>query len=103
MIFSDFRGRKVRLSHERWEHINNRHPETKNQINIIEETITRPDLVQKGNGDELLAIRKFKKTPVSNDKFCVVVYKLKGIDAFMITSYFTRRPSYRRRLIWRKH
>ncbi len=73
----DYRKRKICLEDERWLHINKNHPETDNEIDFIRET-------------------------VSNHKYCVVVYKVLSIYGFIITSYFTRRPSFKRKLIWKK-
>jgi hypothetical protein len=66
------------------------------------ETISSPDFVQEGGKGALLAIRKFKKTPISDNKYCTVVYKPLVAEGFMITAYFKRRPSFRRNLIWKK-
>lgn len=73
MIFSDYEQKTIRLSDERWGHINNRHPETCGQEELIMETISSPDFVQEGGKGALLAIRKFKKTPISDNKYCTVV------------------------------
>ena len=102
MIFSDYEQKTIRLSDERWEHINDRHPETRGQEELIRETLSSPDFVQKGGKGAVLAIKKFKKTPISDNKYCTVVYNPSDTEGFMITSYFTRRPSFRRNLIWKK-
>jgi hypothetical protein len=100
MDLTDFNGREIRLSDERWGHINKRHPETAGQEGLVELTVSAPDYVQEGAKGERLAIKKFAKTPVSVNKYCVVVYnETKG---FVITAYFTRRPSFRRKLLWKK-
>lgn len=39
----------VRLSSERWEHIERRHPEMRNQKERILETISNPDFIQQGD------------------------------------------------------
>ncbi len=100
--FLDYKGRKIRLTEERWKHINERHPETIRQEKFIKETMSIPDFIQEGNKGELLAIKRFKKTPISENKYLVVVYKLENIDSFLVTAYFTRRPSFRRKLIWKR-
>lgn len=102
MFFSDYEGRSIRLTKERWKHINERHPETIGNEKFIEETMLTPDYLQEGKKDGLLAIKKFTKTPITDNKYCVVVYKLKEEDGFLITAYFTRRPSFRRKLLWKK-
>lgn len=102
MILKDYENRKIRLETNRWEHINENHPETNGQLKFIEETLADPDYIQEGNGKELLAIKKYLKTPVTENKYCIVVYRIKGLDGFIITSYFTRRPSFKRKLVWKK-
>jgi hypothetical protein len=61
MLFVDYKGRNIRLSEERWKHIQERHPETVGKEKFIEETISMPDFIQEGNKGELIAIRKYKK------------------------------------------
>jgi|SRR3972149_3599910 len=102
MLFIDHESRNIRLSEERWKHINERHPETKGEEKFIEETISMPDFIQEGNKGEFLAIKKYRKTPITDNKYFVVVYKLLDKDGFLITAYFTRRPSFRRKLIWKR-
>ncbi len=102
MLVKDYRKREIRIETERWEHISRNHPETENNFEYIRTTISDPDFVQTGNKKELLAIKLFDKTPVSYQKYCVVVYKLHENSGFIITAYFTRRPSFKRRLIWKK-
>jgi hypothetical protein len=98
----DYKGKIIRLTEERWRHINERHPETLGEEKLVEETMTSPDFIQEGRKGELLAIKKFSKTPISDNKYCVVVYGVKNADGFIITAYFTRRPSLRRKLKWKK-
>ena len=102
MIFSDYEQKTIHLSDERWKHINDRHPETQGQEELIRETLSSPDFVQQGGKGAVLAIKKFKKTPISDNKYCTVIYKPLEENGFMITAYFTRRPSFRRNLIWKK-
>jgi hypothetical protein len=102
MIFYDYEQKTIRLSDERWKHINDRHPETNGQEELIKETLSSPDFLQEGGKGDLLAIKKFKKTPITDNKYCTVVYKPLEEDGFIITAYFTRRPSFRRNLIWKK-
>mgnify|MGYP001577771446 CR=1 FL=1 len=102
MLFLDYKGRNIRLTDERWKHINERHPETIGQEKFIEETMSTPDFIQEGTKGELLTIKRFKKTPVSDNKYLVVVYKPENIGGFLVTAYFTRRPSFRRKLIWKR-
>jgi len=98
MIVVDYKNRDVRITDERLEHIYSRHPETKGEIEKIKETLSNPDYVQEGDNDEFISFKLFDKTPISDKKYCAVVFK---ID-FIITAYFTRRPTFRRKLVWKK-
>ena len=83
-------------------HIIAGHPEITGQLHRIQETIENPEIIQEGDHGELLAIRKYGKTPVYYDKFLVAVYKeVSAADGFLITAYYTRKPSARRSIIWK--
>ena len=47
----------VRLTDERWHHIEARHPEMRDHKTQVLETIEEPDLIQEGDFGVLLAIR----------------------------------------------
>jgi len=72
----------VRLSEERFEHISLRHPEMKDSDEDILQTINNPEMVQRGDAGTLLAIKKFPKTPVAENKFLIVVYKELKLTVF---------------------
>ena len=73
-----------------------------NQKQKVLETIENPGLLQRGDFGEVLAIRHYEDTPLTS-KYLVVAYKEIGeIDGFVITAYFTNKPSERRVEIWRK-
>ncbi len=92
----------VRITDERLKHINNNHPEMVTEINKIVETIKNPDYILKGDFGELLAIKYYTRTPVSEGKYLIVVYKeISKIDGFLITAYFSRKKSKRRKIIWK--
>ncbi len=70
--------------------------------NEVMQTIAEPEMVQRGDYGELLAIRRFAQTPLSS-KFVVVVYReVSESEGFVITAYLTRRPSSRRETLWQK-
>lgn len=93
-------GAWIRITDERLRHIFIGHPEVKGCEDMLRITLEDPDMIQEGDEGALMAIRKFSKTPVSRDKFMVVVYKETRGEGFVITAYFTRRPSKRRRILW---
>ena len=77
-----------------------RHPELRTEMNKILETISNPDFVQEGDWDELIAIKYYKKTPLTSKYLSVVYKEISNMDGFVITSYFTTKPAKWRRLIW---
>jgi hypothetical protein len=95
-------NRLIRLTDERISHILKNHPEMKNCISWMIETIENPDFISAGDFGELIAIRKYKKTPVTIDKYLTVVYKETSlVDGFILTAYFSRSFNSKRRIIWK--
>ena len=91
----------IRLSSERWGHIERRHPEMKKQKDIVLKTVSDPDFIQQGDYREFLAVKHFKKTPLT-EKYLIVTYKeITEKEGFVITTYFTGKPSKRRVTIWK--
>lgn len=92
----------IRLTQERWEHILNSHPEiSKGDLKEVLETITKPDMVLKGDLDELLAV---KKKP-GNKIWIVVPYKeIDKADGFILTAYITTDSSWllKKEVLWNK-
>lgn len=92
----------VRLTQNRWGHIIKRHPEMNHQKEKLSETIANPDFIQEGDFGEFLAIKFYEDTPLTS-KFLVAVYKEIGnLDGFVITAYFTNKPSDRRKILWKR-
>jgi hypothetical protein len=95
-------GVPIRLSDERWQHISRGHPELGDQRSRVLETIAEPDLIQEGDAGERLAVRFYERTPLTS-KYLVVAYReASGSDGFIVTAYFTRRPSSRRKTLWKQ-
>jgi len=80
----------IRLTDERIQHILVKHLEIRNCISWINDTIEIPDLILAGDFGELLAVKLYSKTPVTNNKFLTVVYKESEEDGFILTAYFSR-------------
>lgn len=92
----------LRLTKERWNYIILRHPELDGQKEQVLETITDPDMIQEGDFEELIAIRFYDKTPLTS-KYLVVIYKeVAETDGFIISAYYTNKPSERRKVIWKR-
>lgn len=102
LIVRSRNGIPVRLTEERWQHIVHRHPEMDDQRERILETLSEPDMIQRGDFGELLAIRFYPETPLTR-KFLVVVYReLSPDEGFILTAYLTTRPSAGRVTIWKR-
>jgi len=94
-------GVAIRLTQERWRHIVGRHPELRKQKDKVLQTLTSPDLVQEGDLGTLLSAKLFARTPLT-EKFLVVIYRELGdTDGFVLTAYFTKELSKRRRILWK--
>jgi hypothetical protein len=65
----------IRLTDERISHILKNHPEIKESLSWIAETVENPDFITAGDFGELIAIKKYDKTPVTFDKYLTVIYK----------------------------
>ncbi|MEM9946637.1 MAG: hypothetical protein AAF810_11300 [Cyanobacteria bacterium P01_D01_bin.36] len=100
-ITKSINGVPVRLTDERWAHITRGHPEMLNQAEEVLRTLNEPDKIQLGDTRELLALRRYDKTPVTTNKILVVAYReTSPEDGFIITAYFTSRPSTTRETLW---
>ena len=101
LLVRSISGAPIRLTEERWGHIRLRHPEMNSQRDRVLETIQSPDYIQEGDLGELLAVRYFPKTPLT-DKYLVVAYReISNEDGFVMTAYFTSRPSAKRSIVWK--
>lgn len=67
------------------------------------ETVGAPDYIVKGRMDELIAVKHYTRTNIT-EKYCIVVYKEYRDSGFIITSFFTSRPQTIKRggIIWEK-
>ena len=101
-IVKSVKGVPIRLTAERLEHIERRHPEMSGEEDRILETLVSPDYVQEGDSETLIAIKHFDKTPLTK-KYCATVYRQLGEeDGFVLTAYLTSRPASWRKLIWKR-
>jgi hypothetical protein len=101
-IVKSVREVPIRLTPERLEHIERRHPEMTGEEDRILETLASPDYVQEGDAGTLIAIRHYQKTPLT-EKYCSVVYReLSEEDGYIVTAYFATRPASWRNVIWKR-
>jgi hypothetical protein len=92
----------IRLTTERWAHIIRQHQEMAMQRERILETVNTPDMIQAGDFGELLAVRFYPQTPLT-EKYLVVAHRETAVDdGYIVTAYLARRPSVRREVIWRR-
>jgi hypothetical protein len=90
------------MTDERIRHISTNHPETKNCMAWIHDTIENPDFIMAGDSGEFQAVRLYNKTPVTNEKDLTVVYKeTSKLDGFILTAYFSRSINKQRRIVWK--
>ena len=88
-VLRDFEGRTIRLTNERLEHIL-AHPEMKNLIHEIEQTLRYPQkVVQSASDSEASLYYRFYVGTIVKDKYLCVVVKTKHNDAFVLTAYLT--------------
>lgn len=101
-IVQSTNGVPIRLSEERWAHISRAHPEMGSQRECVVETVSAPELVQEGDAGELLAVRHYADTPLTSKHLVVAYREVSAEDGFVVTAYLTRRPSRRRRVVWKR-
>ncbi len=96
---SDYDGRAIRLTNERWKHISD-HPEMAQMREAVEETLRAPEIVIESLSDPAarLYYRFYHRTIVGGKHLCAVV-KILAEDAFLVTAYLTDRVK-EGRVIW---
>lgn len=91
-------GVPIRMTTERWWHIVENHDYMAGHYEQVLDTVEAPDLILRGYGGALLAVRGIGK-----GTYLAVVYKeISRKDGFVISSYMTRKLN-RRAIIWRSN
>ena len=100
-IFTDFQGRPIRLTDERWTHILE-HPEMVGQRPRLIETLLTPELVIATAKDETVYTyhRFYETTPVTS-KYMIVAVKIVADDAFVVTAFYSSRMK-KGKIIWQQ-
>ena len=94
-------GVPIRMTEKQLKHIHDNHPEMKTEEDNALETLNDPDLVQQGDAGSLLAIKKFDKTPVTNNKHSNLAYKeISQTDGFVLTAFYSSKLR-NRKIIWK--
>jgi hypothetical protein len=84
-------NKEIRLTAERWAHIVESHDYMAGNQDEVLETLESSDIIVCGIKDELVAIKHYAKTSIS-EKHAVVIYKEQENDGFMITAFMTSKP-----------
>ncbi len=94
-------GKVVSFNEDRWRHVLE-HPEMKNQLDRIKETVVNPDEVRESvyNPSVLLFYKLYEGTPVT-EKHLLVVIKTLNREGFIVTAFFTDRVK-KGGLVWKK-
>lgn len=92
----------IRLTDERWKHIATSHLEISlKDTKLILNTVENPDVILKGDTEELLAVQKRSGKKI----WLVVAYReISQKDGFILTAYLTTDSSwlFQREIIWNK-
>lgn len=96
-------GIPIRLTYKQWGHIAESHDYMAGNLDFIIETIEAPDCIVHGWTYELVALRHYEKTSIS-EKHVVVVYKEGAGEGFVITAFMTSKPEalLKRGVVWQR-
>lgn len=96
-------GTPIRLTDERWTHVVESHDYMAGNRDLVVETIEDPDFIVTGGKGELIALRHYQSTSIS-EKHVVVVYRELESDGFLITAFMTSTPEtiLRKGVIWQR-
>jgi hypothetical protein len=95
-------GKPIKLTHKQWAHILDSHDYMAGNLDLVFESLEDPDFIVEGWANELIALKHYKKTSIS-EKYVVIVYK-EGKDGFIITAFMTSKHDkiLKRGVIWKK-
>lgn len=96
-------GLEIRLTAERWAHIVEAHDYMAGNQDLVLETIESPDMIVKGEKNELIALKHYAKTSISS-KTMAVIYKEEETGGFIITAFLTSKPDkiIKKGVLWKK-
>lgn len=92
----------IRLTYKQWAHIIDSHDYMAGNMDMVLESVENPDYIVQGWTDELIALKHYDRTSIS-EKHMVVVYK-EDKEGFIITAFMTSKKDtiLRRGIIWGK-
>jgi hypothetical protein len=96
-------GTPIRITDERWTHVVESHDYMAGNRELVVETVEDPDAIVTGRKGELIALRHYHATSIS-EKHVVVVYSEIENDGFLITAFMTSAPEtmLRKGVIWQR-
>lgn len=103
-VFTSENNVPIRLTYRQWAHIVENHDYMSGCMHIVPETVADPDVIVQGKSGEMIALRHYEKTVIS-EKHAVPVYReVSPEDGFVITAFMTSAPDkiIRKGVVWRK-
>lgn len=96
-------GKMIRLTLRQWLHITEAHDYMAGNMDKAMETVNAPEYLVQGVRGELIALKHYAETNISQ-KHCVVVYREQERDGFIITAFFTSKPETikRKGVLWQE-
>jgi hypothetical protein len=91
------------ISEERWTHVVEAYDYMAGNMELVIEPIEDPDTMVVGSKGEVIALRTYETTVLS-EKYVVAVYREFGDDGFLITAFMPSRPDtiLRKGILWQK-
>ena len=86
---TDKSGRKIHLARERWNHINNEHPEVAPYLDDIKDALVRPLKTFQHEYDDKLHYY-YKDFKQKQPRYLLIIVKYLNGNGFIITAYFVR-------------
>jgi hypothetical protein len=91
-ILVDYRGRSIRLTAERLQHVLE-HPEMHGLENLLEEVLQKPEqAIQSRSDPEMELFYRLLPSPRVGAEWLCAVVKYRPGNAFLLTAYLTDRP-----------
>ena len=84
-------GIPIRITDERWTHVVESHDYMAGNRDLVVETIEDSDYIVTGRKEELVALRHYHSTSIS-EEHVVAVYREFVDDGFLITAFMTSDP-----------
>jgi hypothetical protein len=95
-------GKTIKLDEDRWKHVLE-HPEMKNQIHRIKETLVAPDEIRESvhTPSIWMFYKLYPHSPVS-EKYMLVIVEVSDGEGFIVTAFFTDKVK-KGGLLWKKN